>query len=228
MRDISKNIKQLRIQKGMTQDELAEMLFVTRQTVSNYEVGKSRPDVDMLINIAAALDTDVNTVIYGVPVDEGNRRRCIKIIIAAVIPVLIIVLSAVLLKTGKEIMMYTFDSRLAQTCLFILRPLAVFIAGWCVMYILGQVLKIKPIIKSWTKWARLGLFIICLFFVLYSGLYLVDIIGVRLNIGIDNYPGLTAFHVRILLVFYDMPWIFPILGAALWIFGFPKKKDVSE
>ena len=57
MRDISKNIKQLRIKKGMTQDELAEVLFVTRQTVSNYETGKSHPDVDMLVSIAAALWT---------------------------------------------------------------------------------------------------------------------------------------------------------------------------
>ena len=55
MRDISKNIKQLRIKKKMTQDELSEVLFVTRQTVSNYETGKSRPDIDMLIKISEAL-----------------------------------------------------------------------------------------------------------------------------------------------------------------------------
>ncbi|HIR10446.1 MAG TPA: helix-turn-helix transcriptional regulator, partial [Candidatus Avoscillospira stercoripullorum] len=37
MRDIGKNIRTLRIRRGLTQDELAEALFVTRQTVSNYE-----------------------------------------------------------------------------------------------------------------------------------------------------------------------------------------------
>ena len=41
MRDIGKNIKTLRIRRGMTQDELAEALYVTRQTVSNYETGVS-------------------------------------------------------------------------------------------------------------------------------------------------------------------------------------------
>ena len=41
MRDIGKNIKHLRIAQEMTQDQLAERLFVTRQTVSNYENGKS-------------------------------------------------------------------------------------------------------------------------------------------------------------------------------------------
>ena len=41
MRDIGKNIKTLRIRRGMTQDELAEAPYVTRQTVSNYETGVS-------------------------------------------------------------------------------------------------------------------------------------------------------------------------------------------
>ena len=225
MRDISKNIKQLRIKKGMTQDELAGVLFVTRQTVSNYETGKSRPDIDMLVSIAAALDTDVNTVIYGAPEEEENRRRCIKIIVAAVVPVILVVLSAVLLEKGKYIAANTFNSWLSNTCLFILRPLAVFIAGWCAMYIIGQALKVKPIAKSWSRWVRMGLFVICLFFVLYSGFYSLDIMGVSMNITIDNRPGLTTFLIRVLLIFYDKPWFFPILGAALWIFGFPKRKN---
>lgn len=35
MRDIGKNIRDLRESKGLTQEELAARLFVTRQTVSN-------------------------------------------------------------------------------------------------------------------------------------------------------------------------------------------------
>ena len=41
MRDIGKNIRDLRKRQNMTQDELAARLFVTRQTVSNYENGVS-------------------------------------------------------------------------------------------------------------------------------------------------------------------------------------------
>ena len=67
MRDIGKNIKDLRIRAKLTQVELAEKLFVTRQTVSNYENGKSRPDVDMIVRIGEILNTDANTVIYGIP-----------------------------------------------------------------------------------------------------------------------------------------------------------------
>ena len=41
MRDIGKNIRQARERKGCSQEQLAELLFVTRQTISNYETGDS-------------------------------------------------------------------------------------------------------------------------------------------------------------------------------------------
>lgn len=42
MRDIGKNIRTLRTRRGLSQDQLAEALHVTRQTVSNYETGVSQ------------------------------------------------------------------------------------------------------------------------------------------------------------------------------------------
>lgn len=42
MNVVSNSIKKLREEKGMTQDELAEKLNVTRQAVSNWETGKTR------------------------------------------------------------------------------------------------------------------------------------------------------------------------------------------
>ena len=41
MRDISKNIREVRLRRGMSQEHLAQALHVTRQTVSNYETGVS-------------------------------------------------------------------------------------------------------------------------------------------------------------------------------------------
>lgn len=41
MRDISKNIREVRLRRGMSQEQLAQALHVTRQTVSNYETGDS-------------------------------------------------------------------------------------------------------------------------------------------------------------------------------------------
>ena len=75
MRDIGKNIKELRCARGLTQEELGERLHVTRQTVSNYENGRTRPDIDMLLDMAAALDTDANALLYGTPQMEDRRRE---------------------------------------------------------------------------------------------------------------------------------------------------------
>ena len=84
MRDIGKNIRQLRTEKNMTQDELTQKLFVTRQTVSNYENGKSRPDVEMLERIADVLHTDILTVIYG-----PQPKKIPAIVIACGVAVLV-------------------------------------------------------------------------------------------------------------------------------------------
>ena len=65
MAKVGKNISKQRIQQGMTQDTLAEKLHVSRQTVSNYETGKSYPDIDMLVNIAEVLNVEIQILIYG-------------------------------------------------------------------------------------------------------------------------------------------------------------------
>ena len=41
MANVGKQIRKLRTARSMTQDDLAEQLFVSRQTVSNYETGAS-------------------------------------------------------------------------------------------------------------------------------------------------------------------------------------------
>lgn len=41
MAKIGRNIREQRMKKGLSQEELAERLYVTRQTISNYETGVS-------------------------------------------------------------------------------------------------------------------------------------------------------------------------------------------
>lgn len=41
MAKIGRNIREQRMKKGLSQEELAEKLYVTRQTISNYETGVS-------------------------------------------------------------------------------------------------------------------------------------------------------------------------------------------
>lgn len=60
---LSDNIKNLRKAKGLSQDELATKLNVVRQTISKWEKGLSVPDSEMLVTIAEALGTTVNTLL---------------------------------------------------------------------------------------------------------------------------------------------------------------------
>lgn len=70
MRDIGKNIRELRLRAGFSQDELAERLFVTRQTVSNYENGRTRPDVEQILHLAE--------ISVRMPTPCSTVRRCRK------------------------------------------------------------------------------------------------------------------------------------------------------
>ena len=56
MNDLAKNLKYYRIQKGMSQESLAAKIFVTRQTISNYENGKSEPNLDTISKLAEVLE----------------------------------------------------------------------------------------------------------------------------------------------------------------------------
>ncbi len=65
MSNIGKSIKKQRTEKGLTQDQLAEKLHVTRQAVSNWETGKTQPDVETLSALAECFEIPVEELIYG-------------------------------------------------------------------------------------------------------------------------------------------------------------------
>ncbi len=60
---LKENIKTLRKQKGLSQEELSIKLNVVRQTISKWEQGLSVPDAEMLISISEVLDTPVSTLL---------------------------------------------------------------------------------------------------------------------------------------------------------------------
>ncbi len=63
-------IKNLREKNGLTQDALAEQLYVTRQAVSRWENGETTPNVDTLSTLSLLFDTSINTLL-------GKPRRLI-------------------------------------------------------------------------------------------------------------------------------------------------------
>lgn len=70
---ISKNIKALRMKSGASQEQMAKKMNVTRQTISNWENGKSIPDAEQLNQIASLYQTDVNKLM-----NEESSNECPK------------------------------------------------------------------------------------------------------------------------------------------------------
>ena len=69
------NIKTLRKNKGLTQEELAIKLNVVRQTVSKWEKGFSVPDADMLQKIADILEVDVKQLLgTNIEAEQGGNE----------------------------------------------------------------------------------------------------------------------------------------------------------
>lgn len=60
---LHENLKLLRKEKGLSQEEVASELHVVRQTVSKWEKGISVPDADLLIRLAEILDTSVSSLL---------------------------------------------------------------------------------------------------------------------------------------------------------------------
>ena len=56
-------IFELRTKKGLSQDELAEKLYVTRQAVSRWETGETLPSVDTLQLISQVFSVSVDTLL---------------------------------------------------------------------------------------------------------------------------------------------------------------------
>ena len=53
MKKIGGFLRRLRKEKGLTQEQLAESLFVSGRTVSRWETGTNMPDLSILILLAA-------------------------------------------------------------------------------------------------------------------------------------------------------------------------------
>lgn len=63
--DFNNRLYQLRKQKGFSQEELANRLNVSRQTISKWEVGDSTPDMEKLIAISDLFEVSLDKLVMG-------------------------------------------------------------------------------------------------------------------------------------------------------------------
>ena len=77
--EFNEKLQELRKQKGLTQEELAQILFVSRAAVSKWESGRGYPNIDSLKAIARFFSVTIDELLSGDQVltiaEEDNRQK---------------------------------------------------------------------------------------------------------------------------------------------------------
>lgn len=68
-------LKSERKNKGWSQEELAEMLFVSRQSVSKWETGQNYPSIDIIIKVSDLFGLTIDELLRS---DEELKQKVIK------------------------------------------------------------------------------------------------------------------------------------------------------
>ncbi len=74
MNKLCENITNLRKKAGYSQEQLADLLGVSRQAVSKWGLGDAQPDVDKLVRISELFNISTDELLYGEAVHKQQRE----------------------------------------------------------------------------------------------------------------------------------------------------------
>ena len=72
MNDFAENLKKCRVQRGMSQEELAKKINIHPVQFSRYERGHSVPSIEVVQKIADAMEVSIDQLVYG---DQDNKAE---------------------------------------------------------------------------------------------------------------------------------------------------------
>ncbi len=101
-------IKEKRLEKGYSQEELARVLYVSNKTISKWETKRSIPNVDMLLPLCKVLNIDLNAVIGYMPnentmlkkLKRKRRQNILQLIVGIVVCFVLCALEVILYMGG--------------------------------------------------------------------------------------------------------------------------------
>ena len=106
--EIGKKLKNARVQSGMTQENVAEKINVSRQTISNWENEKSYPDIISVIELSNLYSISLDVLLKGdekmiehleesTDVVKSNQKMIGAIIVNIIVVVMLITLNMFIL-----------------------------------------------------------------------------------------------------------------------------------
>ena len=137
--NLADRIQHLRKVKGISQEQLADSLGVSRQAVSKWESEQSTPDVEKIILLSEYFETTTDFLLTGIEPAQESERRC---------PAAVFSLAGTLLNAmGLVSAIVIWVER--QTVLAVGIGLVVMLLG-CGIFLIGQVLDTKD--KPRARW----------------------------------------------------------------------------
>lgn len=118
MEKIAENIKKLRKQHRLSQQELADKIFVSHQTISGWESGRTDPDVDSIQKLAEIFGVSVEYLITG----EDNVK---EVVVEKEVPVEKVVEKEVVKDTLKDAEHVSNVARIGYSLVMILAMIGI-------------------------------------------------------------------------------------------------------
>lgn len=233
---IGANIRALRTERSMTQDALAEALFVTRQTVSNYETGKSNPDISTLLAIAEVLDTDIDTLIYGQIVSEDTKAANRALIKSATVCAVLLIVSLIGQPFLKRLAYNSFIVEPLQIFRCAVIPILMICGGWLLIALLKRFAGLKPLQNKYRKPAKIVLYSILIlnaavilpFLVWNVYAFFVTLHTSSVSMSFGSLPVYNQLLRFFLLWVYRFPYFYCLVGIVLGIIHKPKFTSEKE
>ena len=73
--ELARQLRTKREERGLSQDEVAKAIFVSRQTISNWENDKTYPDMQSLLLLSQLFDTSIDDLVTG---DAARIQQAVK------------------------------------------------------------------------------------------------------------------------------------------------------
>lgn len=73
--ELARRLRTKREERGLSQDEVAKAIFVSRQTISNWENDKTYPDMQSLLLLSQLFDTSIDDLVKG---DAARIQQTVK------------------------------------------------------------------------------------------------------------------------------------------------------
>ena len=220
----------------MTQDDLAEALFVSRQTISNYENGRSHPDVDTIIKIAEIFETDANAVLYGPPVPEDKKKEYKKLYIAIGILLCVGLLYYlglyldILTGNGPWHVTY-FAPYLRYIIKLLFHPALFFLMGWCLLQLISIPTNLRSLSNRRTAPLRITVLVLMLFLFVIPVPYIIymivatyrTIVYTSVSMSFPNIPVYSKTANLIMRMTIKNPAVYVLIGGVYWLVQKPNK-----